>query len=94
MEYQFGSLRNGPHALVFKHSKIYDPLYKKMDFCSIIRYAYISEKSGDAIFPIPQKRNQTAIVFTGFVDVSTVFCVLSKDVVMSLDINESLEEAV
>lgn len=73
---------------------MYDPLYKQLDFCSIIRYAYISEKYGDAIFPIPRKRNQSAIVFTGFVDVSTVLCVLSKDVVMGMDITESLEEVV
>ena len=57
---------------VFKPSEIYDPLYKKLDFCSIIRYVYDSEKSDEAIFPFPRKHNYCAIFFTGFVGASTV----------------------
>ena len=47
----------------FKPSEIDDPLYKKLDFCSIIRYVYDSEKSDEAIFPFPRKHNYCAIFF-------------------------------
>ena len=63
---------------VFKTSKIYDPLYNKLDFCSIIRYVCGSDNSQDAISLIPQKHNWSATVFTGFTGTSTVFNLFLK----------------
>ena len=48
-----------------KPLKIYDSLYNKSDFCSIIRYEYGSEISEDAISLIPLKFNESAIAFYG-----------------------------